>query len=156
MFDKYGFFKNSEELNKAAAGFLHEGDIESLKGLAEENGIDKEDAKDYEDGVTDELVTPVTAAMGRLKVLKDFISKISNKQHRANQNMILLILNSMIDDPVVAAGVMDSKNIVTDVVDVMKAGNIYTGTDEDMRTIAYSVINGDAEKKIEEIRKRYE
>ena len=51
MFDKFGEFDSSEEINKAAAGLLREGDRESIVILAKENGIDKADAEDYIDGV---------------------------------------------------------------------------------------------------------
>ena len=36
MFDKFGEFDSVEELNRAAAGFLTEGDLDSLRKLAEE------------------------------------------------------------------------------------------------------------------------
>lgn len=52
MFDKFGPL-TYEELNKTAEGLKMEGDIESLILLAEENGLEKEDAEDYADGVVD-------------------------------------------------------------------------------------------------------
>lgn len=68
MFEKFGEFDTVEELNKAAAGFLAEGDFKSLRELAKENGLDIEDAEDYIDGVVPELATPLMAAYGKLKV----------------------------------------------------------------------------------------
>lgn len=68
MFDKYGEFDSAEELNKAAAGQLAEGDIEALMEMAEENGIDKEDVQDYIDGCVEELANPLMAAYGKLNV----------------------------------------------------------------------------------------
>lgn len=68
MFDKFGEFDSAEELNRAAAGQKAEGDLESLIILAQENGIDKEDAQDYFDGELDELVTPLVAALGKIEV----------------------------------------------------------------------------------------
>lgn len=68
MFDKFGEFDSAEELNKAAAGQKEQGDIEALIALAIENGLDKEDAEDYMDGIVDELATPCTAALGKIKV----------------------------------------------------------------------------------------
>lgn len=47
MFEKFGEFDSVEELNRAAAGQKAEGDEEALLILAEENGIDREDAEDY-------------------------------------------------------------------------------------------------------------
>lgn len=68
MFDRFGEFDSAEELNAAAAGLLAEGDIDSLYALAEENGIDREDAEDYVDGVCPELASPFAAAWGKLQV----------------------------------------------------------------------------------------
>lgn len=68
MFDKFGEFDSAEELNKAAAGQKEEGDEAALYELAKENGIDKEDVEDYLDGVVPELVNPLLAAYGKLKV----------------------------------------------------------------------------------------
>ena len=68
MFDKFGEFDSVEELNRAAAAQAKEGDEEALVALALENGLDKEDAEDYMDGVTENLATPVQAAIGKLKV----------------------------------------------------------------------------------------
>ena len=66
MFDKFGNFDSAEELNRAAAAQLKEGDMEALFALAQENGIDKEDAEDYADGDMPELCTPLMAALGKL------------------------------------------------------------------------------------------
>lgn len=68
MFERFGEFDSAEELNRAAAAQLAEGDLEAVFALAEENGIDREDAEDYVDGVIKELVTPLTAALGKLKI----------------------------------------------------------------------------------------
>ena len=68
MFEKFGELNSVEELNKAAAGLKEEGDVASLIVLAEENGLDKEDAEDYAAGEMEELATVSTAAHGRLKV----------------------------------------------------------------------------------------
>ena len=45
-------------MNRAAAAQLAEGDIDAIYGIAEENGIDREDAEDYIDGAAPELCTP--------------------------------------------------------------------------------------------------
>lgn len=68
MFDRFGEFDSAEELNLTAAGLLAEGDTGSLLVLAEENGIDKEDAQDYADGCVDVLATPLMTAYGKLDV----------------------------------------------------------------------------------------
>ena len=68
MFDRIGEFNSAEEINNAAAGYLKSGDTESIFAIAEENGIDKEDAQDYIDGAVPEMVNPLMAAAGKLKV----------------------------------------------------------------------------------------
>lgn len=68
MFDKFGEFDSAEEINRAAAAQFKEGDEEAIYGIAAENGIDKEDADDYMNGCNSELVTPLMAAIGKLKV----------------------------------------------------------------------------------------
>ena len=71
MEKKFGKFNTIEELNRAAAAQLKEGDEEALCILAEENGLDKEDVMDYLDGRADTLATPLMAAMGKLKLEKE-------------------------------------------------------------------------------------
>lgn len=68
MFEKFGEFDSAEEINRAAAAQKAEGDEEALVLLATENGIDREDAEDYMDGVIAELTTPALAASGKLRV----------------------------------------------------------------------------------------
>lgn len=68
MFKKFGEFDSVEELNRAAAAQKAEGDERALMMMAEENGIDKEDIEDYLYDCTQELATPLMAAMGKLKV----------------------------------------------------------------------------------------
>ena len=68
MFEKFGEFDSYEELNRAAAAQLEEGDTEAIYAIAEENGIDREDAEDFIDGDAPELATALMAAHGKLKV----------------------------------------------------------------------------------------
>lgn len=70
LFKVFGEFDSYEEINKAAAGLFAEGDMESLKKLAEENGLE-EDLQFYIDGATPELCDPITAAFGKLKVERE-------------------------------------------------------------------------------------
>ncbi len=64
MWDKFGELDSAEEINRLAAAELQEGDIDALKVLAEENGLDKDDVEDYIDGLIDTLTTPELAAIG--------------------------------------------------------------------------------------------
>ena len=66
MSKDFGEFKSVEELNMAAEGLKEEGDIESLKKLAKENGIDEEDAIDYFDGVFPQFTNGLMAAIGKI------------------------------------------------------------------------------------------
>lgn len=69
MFDRFGEFDSAEEMNKVVAERLAEqteAGVEAVLGIAEENGIDKEDALDYINGMSDEFVTPLMAAAGKL------------------------------------------------------------------------------------------
>lgn len=68
MFEKFGEFNSAEEINRAAAQQLAEGDTEAILVIAKENGIDKDDAEDYINGYTEELVTVLSAAVGKIEV----------------------------------------------------------------------------------------
>lgn len=68
MWEKFGEFDSADELNKAADGLRTEGDEKSLMALAEENGIDPEDAADFFTGRIETLATIQTAAIGKLDV----------------------------------------------------------------------------------------
>lgn len=68
MFDKFGELDSFEELNRMAKAQRAEKDEEALMILAEENGLDKEDAEDFFDGLYDELTNAKLAAIGKLKV----------------------------------------------------------------------------------------
>ena len=68
MFDKFGEFNSAEEMNRAAAAQLKEGDNEAIFAIALENGIDREDAQDYIDRYTQEFVTPLMAAIGKISI----------------------------------------------------------------------------------------
>lgn len=65
LYEKFGEFDSAEELNKAAAGLEEEGDIENLKELFKENGLDPEDVDDFMDGLA---ISELMAAVGKLNV----------------------------------------------------------------------------------------
>ncbi len=89
MFDNFGEFDSAEELNRTAEGLKTEGDLESLKGLAKENGLDEADAEDYMNGDMPTLCTGATAALGKLaverkdmdpsEIVEDWISYIESE-----------------------------------------------------------------------------
>ena len=68
MFEKFGEFDSAEELNRAALAQRNEGDTEAVRTLAEENGLDPEDAEEFLAGDVDFLALPFNAAVGKLTV----------------------------------------------------------------------------------------
>lgn len=70
MFELFGEFNSAEELNQAAVGQLEQGDIESLKKLAEENGIDPDMTDMYIQGIMPYLCDDMTAAIGKIEIEK--------------------------------------------------------------------------------------
>lgn len=65
---KFGPFKSADEINAKAAELLAAGDVDGIKELAKETGIDEEDAQDYADGIVSTLCNDLMAALGRIKV----------------------------------------------------------------------------------------
>ena len=68
MFEVFGEFDSAEEINKAAAAQLEQGDTDAILEIAAENGLDPEDAEDYIDGCVNSLCTPLMAAFGKIKI----------------------------------------------------------------------------------------
>lgn len=68
MFDKFGEFDSAEELNQKAEELKASGNTEGIYDLAQENGIDKEDAEDFVSGFQEEFASPLMAAAGKIKV----------------------------------------------------------------------------------------
>lgn len=101
MFEKFGEFDSAMELNVAAATALEQGNIEDVKKLAEENGIDVMDAQDYIDGMMPELCTPLTAALGKLAIEK----KAYETMPSVIDYWIGQIQGMAGDDPEMAAGI---------------------------------------------------
>lgn len=68
MFDKFGEFDSFSEINELAENLLNEGDIESLKVVAKENGIQADFVDLYTHGEIPELCDKLTAALGKIDV----------------------------------------------------------------------------------------
>lgn len=66
MFEKFGEMSSYKEINELAENLFNEGDIESLKEMAKENGIEKEHIKMYLEGEIPELADTLTAAIGKI------------------------------------------------------------------------------------------
>ena len=137
MFEKFGEFGSSEELNQTAEGLRAEGDWGSLQVLAEENGIDIEDARDYMTMETDIFSTPYTAALGRLAAYEQ-----ASKNPKAANEVIYSMIRSMIEDGHMQEEVMAKGknpdgiyNAMREEASKSKVGNMgmVCGTDRDLR-----------------------
>lgn len=145
MFEKFGEL-NLEELNKTAEGFKSEGDEASLFALAQENGLEKEDAEDYLDGLAEEFATPVMAAMGRIAVWRQHTN--GNLNEKMAIGVILAMLQTMVKEPEMAEAVMGRGKDPETVLDAMRrealkhaqgTGNdrfaVSCGTDQQLKDI---------------------
>lgn len=68
MFDRFGEFNSAAEINETAVNLRKEKDIDSLKVLAKENGIDKEVLEAFMDGDIIYLCDEMTAAIGKIEI----------------------------------------------------------------------------------------
>ena len=99
MFEIFGEFDSVEELNRAAEGLLNEGDTESLLQLAEENGLDPEDADDYIHGGSGQLASLFMAACGRIAVdEKENINQVKHPMEQMAMQTIVTVLKGMLTD----------------------------------------------------------
>lgn len=68
MFDKFGEMSSYKEINTLAENLFNEGDIESLRNMATENGISEDFVELYLSGEIMELCDGQTAAYGKIDV----------------------------------------------------------------------------------------
>lgn len=68
MFDRFGEFGSADEINETAVNLRKEGDTESIRILAEENGIDEEIAVVFIEGDIPYLCDEMSAAIGKVDV----------------------------------------------------------------------------------------
>lgn len=68
MFDKFGEVNSYAEINELAENLFNEGDVESLKEMAAENGISAEYVELYMDAEIPMLCDPLTAALGKIEM----------------------------------------------------------------------------------------
>lgn len=68
MFDRFGEMNSFEEINELAENLFNEGDLESIKIVATENGIPEEYAEMYIQGEIPFLCDLLTAALGKIDV----------------------------------------------------------------------------------------
>jgi len=164
VFDKFGEFGSVEELNKAAKGLKDEGDIKSLYALAEENGIDKEDAEDYVAGDVEELATQAMATMGRLEVERREILKDKDVNKKMIRMTIWQFVSTMAAEPKMQRAIMKKGKRIEEIYKAFevwakkhKSGNcgVSHGTDRELQDIIRAYyISGNPGKKIEELYER--
>lgn len=68
MFDKFGEMNSYAEINELAANLLQEGDLDSLKELAKENGIPDDYVEMYLEEAIPSLCDSTSAAIGKIDV----------------------------------------------------------------------------------------
>lgn len=68
MFDKFGEMNSCKEINELAENLFNEGDLDSIKAMAAENGIPKELVDLYISGDIPMLCDAGTAALGKLDI----------------------------------------------------------------------------------------
>ena len=68
MFDKFGEFDSAKEMNELAQNLFNEGDIESIRALGKENGLEGWTVDNYVEGYEPVFVEPDEAAIGKIEV----------------------------------------------------------------------------------------
>ena len=135
-----------EELNKAAEGLKKEGDLDSLRALALENGMDPEDVADYVAGDTKQLATLRQAALGRIKVQEE-----QTEIPRTAAGIIYGMARAMTTDPEACRAFMKKGSRIDKVWSELekrardgKQGSVGVacGTDRDLKEIILKVVTG--------------
>ncbi len=68
MFDEFGEMDSYKEINELAENLFNEGDMDSLREMARENGIPNDFVEMYLQGDIPELCDAMTAAIGKLEL----------------------------------------------------------------------------------------
>lgn len=89
MFDRFGEFNSAAEINETAVNLRKEGDFESLKVLAAENGIEEDILEVFLEGELLYLCDDMTAAIGKIEmeskevkcaeIMKDWVEYIKSQ-----------------------------------------------------------------------------
>lgn len=118
LFPKFGEMGTAKELNLCADGFREEGDIESLKAFAEENGFDEQYVnfwlEDREKRIDAEFCDPITAAIGKLEV-----EKKANKELGVFADDIIDYLTSGLNDMNLAKGIRANGKRLAEAADLI-------------------------------------
>lgn len=68
MFERFGELESAKKINELAVNLFNEGDVESLRVMATENGIPEVFVDLFCAGEIPELCDPMTAALGKIEV----------------------------------------------------------------------------------------
>lgn len=68
MFERFGEFDSAQEINELAVNLRTEGDGDSLKVLAQENGLDEYTAEEFIKGNLPCLCDDMAAAIGKIEI----------------------------------------------------------------------------------------
>ena len=68
MFDKFGEFDSAQEMCELANNLFNEGDLDSIRALGKENGLDEAMIQMYLEGYEPVFVEPEEAAVGKIEV----------------------------------------------------------------------------------------
>lgn len=145
LFERFGEM-DLEELNKAAEGLEKEGDLDSLRALALENGLDTEDVEDYVAGEVKQLATLRQAALGRIKVQEE-----QTEIPRTAAGIIYSMARAMTTDPEACRAFMKKGSRIDKVWSELekrardgKQGSVGVacGTDRDLKEIILKVVTG--------------
>lgn len=68
MYERFGEFNSANEINETAVNLRKEGDYDSIKVVANENGIDEDIAQAFIDGDILFLCDDMAAAIGKIEV----------------------------------------------------------------------------------------
>lgn len=99
MFDTFGEFDSAEEINKAAAGQLAQGDTQAIRDIARENGLDSADAEDYIAGDVTELCNPLKPYLlkSRNQSIIKFLSVIHKSTYEELVEQLQILKKVMIE-----------------------------------------------------------
>lgn len=94
MFEKYGEMNSWKEINELAENLFNEGDMESLRDMAKENGIQGDVVELYLQGEIEELCDRLTAALGKIdieaaelkpkEIMEDWVEYLRGQMNRSN------------------------------------------------------------------------
>lgn len=89
MFDKFGEMNSYTEINELAANLLQEGDLDSLKELAKENGIPDDYVEMYLEEAIPSLCDSTSAAIGTAYGTAEYIARAMRQFANKTYNTLL-------------------------------------------------------------------